>query len=571
MPRPLDRATAGQILQGFLGHEEFCRESLTIRDKRGIPVPLVLTPAQIKLSRIIRQQQEARRPVRVIALKARQVHMSVGSVSQIFRNVAFAQGQQAMLMAHDHKAASNLYGYLEQFDSSYKPFRGLIKPDLISKQKASQTTAGKLTWARENWVMSATASNLAAGRSFSMRHLLLSEYAFYRDASELGRGLMQSVPDDPGTIIIVESTANGMGGPFYDLWQKASDPNGDSAFAPLFFAWWEHPEYQRQPDPGFTPTREERELAERHGLTLPQLCWRRWAIANKCDGSIDTFRQEYPSNPEEAFLTSGRPRFDVISIGRMPVVRDPIAGELERVNVGVRSQVQFVARDDGRGLLRVWRRPVAGHVYVIGADVAEGIDAKEGKGEADPDYSSGVVLDADTGEQVAHLRGRIAPSVFGEYLCALGEWFNWAYLIPEANGPGLGLIEEINRQGYPFHLIYQRQREADDRRPPLLQELGWKTTSTSKPQLVSALDTAIREMSVIIRDPVIVQECRTFVYRPDGKVGAQEGCHDDCVIALALAVIGLRSVPRQRQHTGVQQIQPQRYGQQPQTTRSFRF
>lgn len=498
--------------------------------------------------------------------------MSVGSVSHIFRLVAFARGQQALLMAHDHKAASNLYNYLEQFDTSYQPFRGLIKPELLAASRASQSTAGKMAWALDNWVMTGTASNVKAGRSFSLRHLLLSEYAFYRDAAELGRGLMQSVPDDPGTTIIVESTANGMGGPFYDMWMRASDPNGDSAFEPLFFAWWEHPEYVRQVHPGFETTKEERELATMHNLTLPQLAWRRWKIANDCGGSLDTFRQEYPSNPEEAFLTSGRPRFDVTSIGKMPVIRDPIAGELERVNVGVRRQVQFVARDDGRGLLRVWKRPVAGHVYVIGADAAEGIDAKEGKGEADPDYSSGVVLDADIGEQVAHLRGRIAPSVFGEYLCALGEWFNWSYLVPEANGPGLGLIEEIIRQQYPFHLIYQRNREPDDRRPPLLQEVGWKTTSTSKPQLVSALDTAIREMSVIVRDPVIVQECRTFVYRPDGRVAAQEGCHDDCVIALALAVIGLRSVPRKGQHTGMAQMAPQKYGQKaPPTTRTFRL
>lgn len=85
------------------------------------------------------------------------------------------------------------------------------------------------------------------------------------------------------------------------------------------------------------------------------------------------------------------------------------------------------------------------------------------------------------------------------------------------------------------------------------------TTATSKTQLVSALDRALREMSVIVRDAVTLQELRTFVYHSDGKVGGQQGCHDDCVIALALAAVGMAQYPATlRGSTG--QLKPQRYG-----------
>ena len=75
------------------------------------------------------------------------------------------------------------------------------------------------------------------------------------------------------------------------------------------------------------------------------------------------------------------------------------------------------------------------------------------------------------------------------------------------------------------------------------------------PWLVSALDDAMRELSIRIRSPIAQQECRTFVIKPDGKAEHQTGCHDDCVIALALAVIGLRYAPRKRRAVSGDSIQ----------------
>src|SRR5258708_33600547 len=91
----LNPNSAGQILAGFHGHEEFCRESLSIRNKAGVSVPLILTPAQQKLNLAIKRQIERQVPVRIVVLKARQVHMSVGVASQGFRRVAFAAGAHA--------------------------------------------------------------------------------------------------------------------------------------------------------------------------------------------------------------------------------------------------------------------------------------------------------------------------------------------------------------------------------------------------------------------------------------------------------------------------------------------
>jgi hypothetical protein len=195
----------------------------------------------------------------------------------------------------------------------------------------------------------------------------------------------------------------------------------------------------------------------------------------------------------------------------------------------------------------MYRRPDPEGEYVIGADPSEGKDVKSGEpGNQDPDYSVAAVFDARTGEQVAKIRARIQPAVFGDSLYALGWFYNWAYLVPEAKGAGLGTVEKLLELQYPLEKLYKRRPEADVAGSTQLQFYGYETTNVNRPQLVSGLDNALIDGSIILRDPNSVQECRTFVIKSSGKAEQAEGCHDDEVIAVALAVIGLRTMPRRK-------------------------
>ncbi len=534
-------------IHNFRDHAAFCRECLTIRNKAGEPVPLELWPAQQKLSALIRERRRAGKPVRIVNLKPRRVAMSVAVSAEFFHEVPFRDGQHATVVAHQVDAAAEIFNYYQQFQESFKPFKRWIGlPQLI------EASAGRMKWENGSNVRIATANNLKTGRGFSNRYLQLDEYAFYRDARTLMTALMSTVPNDPDTMVIVPSTANGVGGPFHELWLEATDPARSSDWVGLFFAWWEHHEYTRpieMPRDVFQKAlgRSERygdELAERakYNLTLEQLNWRRWTIDNTFQGSGDLFRQEYPGCPEEAFLTSGRPKFSHEALGRMAIVRNPIRGDLETVTVGTRHKVTFLPHEQGE--LAIYRKPEAHRQYVIGADAASGKDINDGKGSEDRDWCVATALDRSTGEQVAKFRKRIEPGPFGEFLSALGEYFNYAYLVPEANTWGIGVLEELLRQEYPVSLIYERQRTPDDRRSVSVHKIGFETTNITRPQLISALDTAIREYSVLIRDANTLQECLTFVVDARGRPEGQQGCHDDEVFALALAVIGLRTAPK---------------------------
>lgn len=539
-------AQARAFVDNWLDNAAFCRESLTITDKAGRIVPLIHTPAQSALNLKIRAQERLGKPVRGIILKARRVHISAAICAQAFHRVAFFNNMHGLLASHlDESAAAN-YQYIKHFDKAYRDGPGYLGVEL---PKATSSNDGGMAWANGSDIRIATAGNVdfsRGGTSFQFAHL--TEFAFWRNAEATMRGLGQSIPPLPGTYEFVESSANGMGGLFYEMWQDAQRKDSDR-FA-LFFAWHEHPENRMfVEDPARfqdSLTKEERQLQQQYQLSLEQLQWRRWSIINQCQRSVDTFHQENPSCPEEAFLTSGRPRFDVISISRQPVQRQPLTGSLSLETIGLGKRVVFSSREDGRGEVEMWRQPERGRNYVIGADVAQGIDvsAKQG-GASDPDYSCACVLDAGTGEQVASFRERWTPGRFAELLYLLGQFYNAAYIVPERNRDGTAVIESLkDRLRYPLERIWvDTGRLAHDRRAPLLEELGWLTNTVSKPQLIHALDEALRTMAITVRKAQTVAELRAFVVKPDGRVEGQ-GAHDDEVIALALAVQGLMRAPQ---------------------------
>jgi len=554
VPRKSRRAAAVPDLEefydGFNDHPQWSEDCLTIPDKRGIVVPLKLSPAQARLYDAIQARRKAGRPVRIIYLKARQVHVTVGTAAAFFHTIPFNPGQHGMVVTHEMDATEQVFRYYKHFQDNYRPYRGLI--ELPRKTMCSQR--GGLEWANGSYIHLATAKNLETGRSPSLRHLHLDEFAFWPDARRLMTALMQAVPDDEGTTVVIVSTANGVGNEFEKLWRQANDPQQESEWLPVFFGWWEHPEYARPLDvpadrfedsiqDGHPVFGDEATERQKYNLSHQQLHWRRWCIANKCGHNVEVFRQEYPGNPNEAFLTSGRPRFPEKLLSRMPVIENAVSGGLEYLVSGTQKRLVFSARE--RGEVTLYRKPVAHRLYTIGGDVAEGIDAMEGAhGQSDPDWSVASVGDCDTGEQVAKFRARVEPAAFAEYLYALGEWFNWAYLVPEANGPGIAVLGELVRLGYPIQWIHKRRAEADVEGEPLLQKLGFRTTTITRPDLISGLDAALRDGSLIIRDPNTLQECRTFVIKANGRAEAMKSCHDDEVLAIALMVVGFRFAPR---------------------------
>ena len=285
--------------------DDFIQNCFRIRTKKAGETPLLrYNEGQRILINRIRAQQKAGSPVRVIILKARQIGFSTVCQALLSIRVYRKPHRRAICIADERDKGEGLFRMASFFREAlpWKPAFKRTASDRI------ETEAGSL-------YSVLTAGNISAPRSITAHEAHASEYGFWLNAEEVYDGLSNAMSDDPDTLFIIESTANGMGNHFYEMWTDAEEGRND--WIPVFMPWWKHSAYTRILDADVARkieenlSNEELELRRRCELTTGQIAWRRWAIRNKCRGSELTFHQEYPSWPEEAFLFSGTPVFDL--------------------------------------------------------------------------------------------------------------------------------------------------------------------------------------------------------------------------------------------------------------------
>lgn len=552
--RDLTATERAQMIKEFSDPATYARECLSVRDPGGSVVPMLQSGGQRALSAAIKRQRDQNRPVRLVILKTRRSQFTSGCCAEIDHEVPYFAGRRALIVSNTYTPAREAFDYLMQFELGYRPFKRygheLHRPKLVKpvhpRTPFPQGAKLEMLWENEASVdvLSAEAGDI--GRGVGRHAVLFDELAWCRAARLSLTAVLNTVPDTPETMVLVPSTANGIGGEFYDLCQRARNPGNEGGWDFVFFGWLEHEPYQMDlpTDAGkfqASLDEEERLLMEMHGATLRQLAWRRWKIATSCHGDVEMFHQEYPTTPEEAFISSGRPVFDHRDLARHPV-RAGTNGELSVIEQGPVKRMVFIPREDARATLTIWRRPDAGCLYTASADPSEGKDVSSGKRGDNPDFAVIQVCDTLTGEQVARYRARTRPGPFAEDLALLGRWYNWAFLIPESNNTGF--IDALLQTGYPIEQMYNRKRDPTDRRTTQPQEIGFYTDGVSRPWLVGAAEDAIRTLSIQIHDQITINECQTFVVKPNGKHEHQDNCHDDCVITIGLLEIGRRSAPR---------------------------
>ncbi|HWE51380.1 MAG TPA: hypothetical protein VG273_16430 [Bryobacteraceae bacterium] len=564
------------IYDNFSNHAAFCRESLIVETEDKRIVPMILSPGQVRLREAIRRQRERQRPVRIIYLKSRRIQATTGTAAEFFRETAFRAGVHTVVLGHDAKSTENIFGIYRRFHENYRPFAGrIVLPNPSKKHPAPLSDRVYYEYGGDpesSFIQVHTAGSTNFGRSFRVTNVHFSEFPYYDNPGAILSSVMSAVPKLPDTCAVIEGTAKTIADKFHKMWQDAIDPSSDSEWIGVFMGWWEHPANRMPPAIAIEQfansiTREERELMERYRLDLQQLCWRRWTIANDFSGDLASFKREHPATPEEAFSANSRNRFSVPNIQRMPIQRDPMVGELAIEDVGIEKRIVFHPNPQTGGALRVWRRPEKGRLYAVGADCAQGIDVGEGQGSSDPDYSVAQVFDRDTGEQAAVLRARMMPGETGRYIAALGRWYNMAQICGERNpgGGGISMLEAIINSDYPSGLLYHRSVTPDQEPQVRGDRLGWDTSGVSRPQLLSMLDEAIRLDALHVHCHITQSELLTFIIKPTGKAEAQAGCHDDCVIALALVMVVCERMPRPlRLPDGAARPEVTRYGRGPQ-------
>lgn len=277
--------------------EHYAPRCLRIRTKAGEVLPLNLNRAQRYVHERLEAQLQATGKVRALLLKARQQGFSTYIGGRFYHKVTHKRGRQAFILTHEQDATDNLFGMTERYHEHC--------PEMVRPQTGAANAKTLAFDLLDSGYSVGTAGTKAVGRSKTIQYLHGSEVAFWPNAPTHFAGVVQAVPDLPGTEIILESTANGIGGEFHERWQQAEAGIGD--YIAVFVPWFWSDEYRRPVPPGFVATDEEWLLIDSFGLDDEQLVWRRAKIAELKDPML--FAQEYPATAQEAFQTTGHDSF----------------------------------------------------------------------------------------------------------------------------------------------------------------------------------------------------------------------------------------------------------------------
>lgn len=504
---------------------DYIENCLKIKTKTGDIVPFRLNPAQKKLYKAAKEQQEAGKPVRLIILKARQLGFSTLTEGMIFHGCATGRNRNGLIVAHREDSTGNLFRmsklFYEMLPEAAKPMlKASNAQELIFENPAKSRTEKERNPGLRSRIRCATAGGKGIGRSDTLHYVHLSEYAFWPEGPD-GKaatlaGILQAVPALPGTMVVIESTANGFDD-FKKLWDRASQ--GESDFRAVFFAWFENPEYTMEPTPGTEWTDEERDIMDRYKLTEGQMAWRRWCIANNCGGDVRMFRQEYPSNPDEAFLHSGTGVFDnELVIRTKETLEKPLRQGRFLWDGDTGKKPEW--KDENPGVVKIYTEPEPGKPYVIGGDTA-------GDGS---DCFTAWVIDNTTGERVAALKQKYSEREYVWQIWSLGKFYNDALLGIEINFSTYTVMR-LDELGYGNQYIRERE---DTYTRQLKKSFGWKTDKMTRPRIIANLEAEFSQHPEWFRDEDLLNEMLTFVYNEDHRPEAMAGEHDDMVMAAAI-------------------------------------
>lgn len=489
-------------------------------------VPLVPRSSQRRVGERITAADREGRPARLIILKSRRMGFSTVVQARLVHRAMTRPHFTGLTIAQEHEAASYLFGMAE---GMYDRFPAELR---VGKQRGNQGRL--LSLANGSTLRTATAGTPESARSKGQRAVHASEVAFWPDPQRVMTALKQIVAPQPGTLFVLESTANGSGGYFHQQYLRAKA--GLSEYEAIFAAWFEMEEFTL---PGVGASlkglsEHEEALLER-GVSLDQLAWRRWKLETDLDGDERLFDQEYPWADHVAFLTSGRPFF--AGLERLCPSPPWRVGRIEGVPVRGGGRLRFVG--DELGALRVWESPRKGCRYVVAVDVAGLVTEREyeARKERDREDASCVqVIEMESGRQVASWHGRVDADELALEVARIGMLFNEGLVAVEnTGGYGNGVLLFLDRQ-FQYPNLFRR-RELDTLARGERSSLGWATTAATRPVMLDALRKVLRDAPSVVRCEATVDELRTFVVRPNGKPQAEPGCFDDRVMALAVAHI----------------------------------
>ena len=554
-----------QLLRFKHDFEYWCATCVTILDKiSGQFKKFVLNRPQRRVLQILESQRLANKPLRLIMLKARQWGGStLVQIYMIWIQLVLKKNWNSLICGHLQQTAAAIKSMYNRVLRRYPKefFPDGQRPKFLTFEGSRNV---KQLSSSESLIITASAHSEDAVRGYDVKMAHLSEAAYWPDTplhspDDLIRSISGTIPLEPLTMIVLESTANGVGNYFHTEWQRAKSGHSDKA--PVFVPWHEIEIYQLHVPDAAKLVEElddyEKALWE-DGCTLEQINW--YHHKRKEYSSHVFMAAEFPSNDVEAFLTTSRNVFDP---NLLEVLRDTCKHPCERGDV-VADGAKTVAgakfeKGFGSNAMQVWEMPKPSshrYRYLVAVDV--------GGSRADADWSVIAVFDThnDAGEDedcrpevVAQWRGHLDKDLMAWKAAKIASFYNNALLVFESNSiecdrlVGETLLKHI---GMIYPHLYYRDNDSKGKVP------GFHTNVKSKNEAISNLIAYIRDKAYIERDNQAINEMIEYEIQSSGRsYGARKGCHDDILMTRA---IGLQVIEHNKlTHAGSRAEKPDNF------------
>lgn len=535
--------------------------TITIQDKKTLEdIPFKLRKAQLIL---LSQLEEMRRkgvPIRIILLKARQwggstlVQFYMMWIQQIHK-----KNWHLAVCAQDDGAAKNISEMYQRASRFYpqEVARITFKPYAKSPKNVVNMERGGI-------IGVGSINNPDQFRSYNYPMVHISEAGLWKDtpkrtAAQLVQSLRSTVPRVRYSLVVIESTAKGVGNFFHSEWIAANKKS--SGYAAVFVPWFKIDMYQTEMKEeeyeNFIQNMSEHDrFSWNQGATLEGIKWyNEFQRAEKYEDS--QMFEEFPTTPEEAFISTGSRVFPYVYIvNARQTVRDPeYRGEIYPGGIADKTaldRIEFHANKQGVGNLKVWKLPEPfvvkdGKKYKVAnrycgfADIG-GLHTKA-------DYSCIKIVDrywmlyGGVPETAAIWHGHLDQDLFAWKCAQLGRWYNDMLLAIETNSLKkekadgdyfLTVLDAI--APYYNNLFIRNNHEATN--TDFSPKFGFHTGHGNKDMIITNLLGCFRgdvngKPLYNERDSATLDECDWYERKPDGSMGAVEGKKDDRVIVTA--------------------------------------
>ena len=523
------------------------QENLKIVDKKTKLVHLIHNKAQLKVHNAMALQAKYGLPIMLLIYKCRQRGISTFIEACIFEKANRQENWHACLVSMDLDGTDKVFNMTKIFQQE-------VPLDVRRTTVHSNRKEIKYSAPHRSSILCQTAGKDVLGRGGTTQGVHLTEVTFWKNAEKQLLGILQEVPDEPNTMIVLETTANGTTNAFSKLYwaavkrmrglyknnedgTKEIDPTVLRGYLPIFLSWQDEEEYQEplpkgcKTVPNMTPEMDEyiKEGLEM-GITLTQeqVYFALLKVQNKCGGDYDLFKQEYPRTAREAERATGRMVFKPTDLDIMENWCRPPVATIEFYEQDGKVKYRHVNRR--QNCWSVWEWPIKHHSYACFGDVAEGVLSDPNDKKSDPDRSVAGILDRNHFKMPITYYGRPDTIEFGDQMIMAAKFYNYAWASPEMNSIGQSVLDAFKRADYPF--IYWREHKEETVQREDSKKLGWKTTLKTRKPMIADLQKATQEHELQVFDIRFVEEMRVFIWNPQGKPQAETGEHDDCVITL---------------------------------------